>query len=58
MLRLTTVFVALALVTAVFAFGPIFSYSSGVPRMLFFIFMVLAVLSVCGVAYRKREFLN
>ena len=58
MLRLAILFIALALVAALFGYGLILGYSWKGARLLFFIFAVLAVLSVAGGVYRRRAFLN
>lgn len=58
MLRLAAVFFAIALIAALFGFGFAFNFSLEGARALFFIFAVLAVLSLVGGAYRRRAFLN
>jgi uncharacterized membrane protein YtjA (UPF0391 family) len=58
MLRLTVVFLFLALIAALFGFGSVLSYSWEGARILFFIFTVLAVLSFVAGAYRWRALLN
>jgi uncharacterized membrane protein YtjA (UPF0391 family) len=58
MLRLAAVFLAIALIAASSGFGPVFRFSWDGARIVFFIFAVLAVLSLVGGAYRKRAFLN
>lgn len=56
MLRLAIVFLAIALLAALFGFGGVASYSWEGARIFFFIFLVLAVLSFLGGAYRGRTF--
>ncbi len=58
MLRLAAVFLVIALIAALFGFESVFSFSWEGARILFFIFTVLAVLSLVGGAYRRRAFLN
>jgi uncharacterized membrane protein YtjA (UPF0391 family) len=58
MLRIAAVFLVIALIAALFGFGSVFSFSWEGARILFFIFTVLAVLSLVVVAYRRRAFLN
>lgn len=45
MLRLAVVFLVVALLSALFGFGLVADYSFSAARLLFFIFLVLAVLS-------------
>lgn len=56
MLRLAVVFLVIALVAAFFGFGGVAAVSWEGARILFFIFLVLAVLSVLGLAFRRRPF--
>ena len=58
MLRLAAVFLVMALIAALFCFGSVFTFSSEGARIVFFIFAVLAVLSLVGGAYRRRAFSN
>ena len=58
MLRLAAAFVVLALIAGLFGFGFVFHVSWEAARILFFIFAVLAVLSLVGGAYRMRALLN
>ena len=58
MLRVATVFLALALIAALFGFGSALGVSWEGARLLFFAFAVLAVLSLVGAAYRRRAVLN
>jgi uncharacterized membrane protein YtjA (UPF0391 family) len=52
MLRLAVLFLVIALVAALFGFGVIASMSFEAARLLFFIFLVLAVLFFIGNAVR------
>jgi len=56
MLRLAIVFLVIALLAAFFGFGGVASYSWEGAKILFFIFLVLAVLSFLGGAFRQRSF--
>jgi len=48
MLRWALVFLVIALVAAVFGFWPIVAVAEDAARVLFFVFIVLAVLSFLG----------
>jgi uncharacterized membrane protein YtjA (UPF0391 family) len=52
MLRLAIVFLVIAMIAAVFGFGGIEQYSWAGAKILFFIFLVLAVLSFIGHGFR------
>ena len=52
-LRLAIVFLVIALVAAFFGFGGVAAYSWDGARILFFIFLVLAILSFFG-GWRRR----
>ena len=54
MLRLAIVFLVIALVAALFGFGGVAAYSWEGAKILFFIFIVLAVLSAIG-GWRGRR---
>jgi len=54
MLRLAIVFLVIALVAAFLGFGGVASYSWEGARLLFVVFLVLAVLSYFGHGYRKQ----
>ncbi len=56
MLRLAIVFLVIALVAAFLGFGGVASYSWAGARILFVIFLVLAVLSYLGHGYKRRSF--
>jgi uncharacterized membrane protein YtjA (UPF0391 family) len=53
MLRLALIFVIIALLAAVFGFGLVASMSYDVAKVLFFVFVVLAILSFIGGAFRS-----
>lgn len=54
MLRLAVVFLVIALIAAFFGFGGVTSYSWEGAKILFFVFIVLAVLSLLGGAFRSK----
>ncbi|HEV3118326.1 MAG TPA: DUF1328 domain-containing protein [Gemmataceae bacterium] len=54
MLRLAIVFLVIAMIAAVLGFGGIEHYSWEGAKILFFIFLVLAVLSFIGHGFRGR----
>ena len=53
MLRFAVIFLVIALVAALFGFGGVASYSFEGAKILFFIFLVLAVLSLLGGVFRR-----
>jgi uncharacterized membrane protein YtjA (UPF0391 family) len=53
MLRLAVVFLVIALIAALFGFGGVAAYSWEGAKILFFIFLVLAVLSALGGWWRR-----
>lgn len=55
MLRWAIVFLVIALIAAVFGFGFVSSMSYDAAKILFFVFIVLAVLSFIGGALRGRS---
>jgi len=55
MLRLAIVFLVIALIAAFLGFGGMASYSWEGAKILFFIFIVLAVLSFLGGTFRRRN---
>ena len=55
MLRLAIVFLVIALIAAFFGFGGVASLSWEGAKILFFIFIVLAVLSFLAGAFRGRS---
>jgi uncharacterized membrane protein YtjA (UPF0391 family) len=54
MLRLAIVFLVIALVAALFGFGGIVGVSIEAAKILFFVFIVLAVLSFLGGSLGRR----
>jgi uncharacterized membrane protein YtjA (UPF0391 family) len=56
MLRLAIVFLVIALVAAFVGYGGVASYSWEGAKILFVIFLVLAVLSYLGHGYRRGSF--
>jgi uncharacterized membrane protein YtjA (UPF0391 family) len=54
MLRLAVLFLVIALIAALFGFGGVASLSWEGAKILFFIFLVLAVLSAIGGAWWGR----
>ena len=56
MLRLAIVFLVIALIAAFLGFGGVANLSWEGAKILFFIFLVLAVLSFVGHGYRRRSF--
>ena len=53
MLRLAILFVVVALIAALFGFGMIADMSFDVAKILFFVFVVLAVLAFLGGMFRS-----
>jgi uncharacterized membrane protein YtjA (UPF0391 family) len=53
MLRLALIFLIIALIAAFLGFGLVADFSYSAARILFFIFLVLAVLSLLGGAVRR-----
>lgn len=53
MLRLAILFLVIAMIAALFGFGGVASISWEGAKILFFVFIVLAVLSFLGVAFRR-----
>ena len=54
MLRLALIFLVVALVAALFGFGLIADFSFDAAKILFFVFLVLAVISFIADAFRGR----
>jgi uncharacterized membrane protein YtjA (UPF0391 family) len=54
MLRLAIVFLVIAMIAALFGFGGVAAYSWEGAKILFFVFLVLAVLSFIGYGFRGR----
>jgi len=55
MLRLAIAFLVIALVAALFGFGLLADFSFGAAKILFFVFLVLAVLAFIADAFRGRS---
>jgi uncharacterized membrane protein YtjA (UPF0391 family) len=53
MLRLALAFLVVAIIAALFGFGFVANMSYDAARILFFVFIVLAVLSLLGGALRR-----
>jgi uncharacterized membrane protein YtjA (UPF0391 family) len=53
MLRLALIFLIIALIAAFFGFGLVASMSYSIAKILFFVFIVLAVLALLGGALRS-----
>jgi uncharacterized membrane protein YtjA (UPF0391 family) len=53
MLRLALVFLVVALLAALFGFGLVADMSYGAAKIMFFVFIVLAVLSFLGGSFRR-----
>jgi uncharacterized membrane protein YtjA (UPF0391 family) len=56
MLRLAVVFLVIALVAAFLGFGGVANFSFEGAKILFFVFLVLAVLSFLGHGFRRKSF--
>ncbi len=56
MLRLAIVFLVIAMIAGVLGFGTIEHYSWEGAKIVFFVFLILAVLSFVGHGYRSRSF--
>jgi uncharacterized membrane protein YtjA (UPF0391 family) len=54
MLRLAIIFLVIAMIAALFGFGGVAAYSWEGAKILFFVFLVLAVLSFIGYGFRGR----
>jgi uncharacterized membrane protein YtjA (UPF0391 family) len=54
MLRLALVFLVIALIASLFSFGLIANFSFDAARILFFLFLVLAVVAFIADAFRGR----
>jgi uncharacterized membrane protein YtjA (UPF0391 family) len=55
MLRLAIVFLVIALIAAFFGFAGVADYSWAGAKILFFVFIILAVLSFLGHGFRRRS---
>ncbi len=56
MLRLAVVFLVIALISAFLGYGGVANLSYEGARIVFFVFLVLAVLSFLGHGFRRRPF--
>jgi uncharacterized membrane protein YtjA (UPF0391 family) len=56
MLQLAITCLVIALIAALFGFGGIAGSFVGVAKILFFVFVVLAVLSLLGGGFRRRRY--
>ena len=56
MLRLAIVFLVIAMIAAFLGFGGVASLSWAGAKILFVIFLILAVLSFLGHGFRRRSF--
>ncbi len=54
MLRLSLVFLVLALISSLFSFGIIAGFAYDTAKVLFFVFLVLAVVAFIADAFRDR----
>mgnify|MGYP003394310100 CR=1 FL=1 len=54
MLRLAVIFLVIALVAAFLGYGGVANYSYEGAKIIFFIFLILAVLSFLGGGFRNR----
>lgn len=54
MLRLAIVFLVIALIAALFGFGLIADFTFDAAKIMFFVFLVLAVVSFIADAFRGR----
>jgi uncharacterized membrane protein YtjA (UPF0391 family) len=55
MLRLALLFLVIALIAAFFGFGAVTGVALDIARILFFVFIVLAVLSFLGGTLRRGD---
>jgi uncharacterized membrane protein YtjA (UPF0391 family) len=53
MLRAALAFLIIALIAAIFGFGNVYSAATEIAKILFFVFIVLAVLSFLGGSFRQ-----
>lgn len=56
MLRLAIIFLVIALIAAFLGYGGVANYSYEGAKIIFFIFLILAMLSFAGHGYRRRPF--
>ena len=53
MLRAAIAFLVIALIAAIFGFGGVYAAATDIAKILFFVFIVLAVLSFLGGSFRS-----
>jgi uncharacterized membrane protein YtjA (UPF0391 family) len=56
MLRLAVLFLVIALIAGFLGFGVVADYSWEAGKIVFFVFLVLAVLSFLGASFRRRSY--
>jgi len=56
LLRLAIAFLVVALIAAFFGYGGVASYSYEGAKVVFFVFIILAVLAFLGHGFRRRPF--
>jgi uncharacterized membrane protein YtjA (UPF0391 family) len=56
MLRYAIVFLVIALIAAFLGYGGVANYSYEGAKIIFFVFLILAVLSFLGHGFRRRPF--
>jgi len=56
MLRLAVLFLVIALIAGLLGFGLVADYSWAAGKVVFFVFLVLAVLSFLGGSFRRRNY--
>ncbi len=56
MLRLAVLFLVIALISGFLGFGVVADYSWAAGRIVFFVFLVLAVLFFLGGSFRRRYY--
>jgi uncharacterized membrane protein YtjA (UPF0391 family) len=55
MLRWSAIFLVISLIAAIFGFGGIALAAAGVARILFFVFLILFLISlITGLTFRRR----
>jgi uncharacterized membrane protein YtjA (UPF0391 family) len=53
MLRAALAFLVIALIAAIFGFGGVYAAATDIAKILFFVFIVLAILSFLGGSFRS-----
>jgi uncharacterized membrane protein YtjA (UPF0391 family) len=56
MLRLAVLFLVIALIAGLLGFGVVADYSWATGKIVFVVFLVLAVLSFLGASFRRRSY--